>query len=140
MRRFLIVANRTLAGPALMDEVLARQATGACLFRIVVPASRDHGSAVWTEGEAVAHARATLEHAITVFADVGVSVAGSVGDENPLLAIGDVLRDAPFDEIIVSTLPAGPSRWLKLDLPHRVEREYGLPVTHVVATSQDAAR
>ena len=140
MRRFLIVANRTLAGPALMDEVLARQAAGPSLFRIVVPASHDPGSSAWTEGAAVAHARVTLEQAITAFADVGIPVTGSVGDENPLLAIGDALRDASFDEIIVSTLPPGPSRWLKLDLPHRVEREYGLPVTHVVATSQDAAR
>jgi GABA permease len=51
-----------------------------------------------------------------------------------------VLREITFDEIIVSTLPAGPSRWLKRDLPHRVEREYGLPVTHVVAASETAAR
>jgi GABA permease len=86
------------------------------------------------------HARATLEQAITDFAEAGVAVSGQVGDENPLLAVGDVLRETTFDEIIVSTLPAGPSRWLKRDLPHRVEREYGLPVTHVVAASEAAAR
>ena len=38
-----------------------------------------------------------------------------------------------FDEIIVSTLPKRTSRWLKLDLPHRVERACGKPVTHVEA-------
>jgi hypothetical protein len=140
MRRYLIVANRTLAGPALTDEVVARQAAGPCLFHIVVPASREHGVAVWTEGQAIAHARFALEQAITLFGDAGVAVTGEVGDENPLLAVGDVLREAEFDEIIVSTLPAGPSRWLKRDLPRRVEREYGLPVTHVVATSPTVAR
>jgi hypothetical protein len=40
-----------------------------------------------------------------------------------------------FDEIIVSTLPKHVSKWLKLDLPHRVERATGKPVTHVVASS-----
>jgi GABA permease len=123
-----------------MDEVLARRAAGPSSFHIVVPASREHGSAVWTEGRSIAHARATLEQAITDFAEAGVAVSGQVGDENPLLAVGDVLRETTFDEIIVSTLPAGPSRWLKRDLPHRVEREYGLPVTHVVAASEAAAR
>jgi hypothetical protein len=34
--------------------------------------------------------------------------------------------------VILSTLPPGPSRWLGMDLPHRVERRFGVPVTHVV--------
>ena len=44
-----------------------------------------------------------------------------------------------FDEIILSTLPPGVSRWLKQDLPHRVERDFNLPVTHVIATAEPAA-
>ena len=39
---------------------------------------------------------------------------------------------------IVSTLPSHLSRWLRLDLPHRVERATGLPVTHVVASEERA--
>ncbi len=38
-----------------------------------------------------------------------------------------------FDEIIISTLPSGISRWLGMDLPHRVERQFKLPVTTVIA-------
>jgi hypothetical protein len=26
------------------------------------------------------------------------------------------------------------SRWLKLDLPHRLQKTYGLPVTHIMPT------
>ena len=37
-----------------------------------------------------------------------------------MLAIGDALRDhGPFDEIVISTLPKGLSKWLNVDLPRR---------------------
>jgi hypothetical protein len=39
-----------------------------------------------------------------------------------------------FDEILVSTLPTGASRWLQIDLPHQVERMTGVQVTHVVGS------
>lgn len=56
-------------------------------------------------------------------AGLGVEVEGEVGDGNPRLAIGDAIRDrGPFDEIILSTLSSGLSKWLRLDLPHRVAR------------------
>jgi hypothetical protein len=133
MRRCLIVANRTLGGPQLIAEVIARQGSAPHSFHIVVPASHGHGTEMWTEGHAVAQARVALEHAVEHFGEAGVEVTGEVGDENPALAVGDVLRREHFDEIIVSTLPPGPSRWLKRDLPKRLAREHNLPVTHVVA-------
>jgi hypothetical protein len=49
-----------------------------------------------------------------------------------MLAIADAIREhGPFEAIVLSTLPPGPSRWLKLDLPHRAE-SFGRPVVHVV--------
>jgi hypothetical protein len=36
----------------------------------------------------------------------------------------------------LSTLPSGVSRWLKLDLPHRVEQRFELPVTTVISQRQ----
>ena len=60
-------------------------------------------------------------------------VEGIVGDPRPLSAIGDALLARPHDEIVVSTLPLGVSRWVKQDLPHRAERQFRLPVTHIVA-------
>jgi GABA permease len=137
MARYLIVANRSLAGPALIGEVFARRAADdESVFHVVVPATRIHSG--WSEGQAMAHARTALDDASHRFADAGVTVTGEVGDENPMLAVGDVLRREPFDEIVVSTLPAGPSRWLKRDLPRRLEHEYGLPVTHVVSELEPA--
>jgi len=68
--------------------------------------------------------------------DAGVPASGEVGDENPMLAAGDALRRQPFDEIIVSTLPPGASRWMKRDLPNRLLRKYGLPVAHLTAAPE----
>ena len=52
--------------------------------------------------------------------------------------IEETLRDRAFDEIILSTLPPTVSRWLHLDLPHRVAH-LGLPLTTVVAQERTTA-
>ena len=138
MRRCLIVANQTLTGPHLLAEVLARKGTDEYEFHLLVPATHPHGSVVRSEGHSVAHARVALEDGIEHFRAEGIEMTGEVGDENPVLAVDDALRREHFDEIIVSTLPPGASRWLKRDLPHRLERRFGLPMTHVVATPAHA--
>ncbi|HEX3911315.1 MAG TPA: hypothetical protein VHW67_11515, partial [Solirubrobacteraceae bacterium] len=63
---------------------------------------------------------------------------GVIGDPTPLTAIEDTINARPFDEIIISTLPAHVSRWLRLDLPSKVGG-LGLPVTTVTATEEPAA-
>ena len=71
------------------------------------------------------------------FREAGVEVAGGVvGDANPVRAIDDLLIEQRHDEIVLSTLPPGVSRWLKLDLPHRIEQRFALPVTTVISERQ----
>ena len=65
----------------------------------------------------------------------GHEVTGSIGDAEPLMAVQDAVNLGDYDEIIISTLPLGISRWLKLDLVSKA-RGLGLPVTHVAATSK----
>ncbi|MGH2711108.1 MAG: hypothetical protein ACRDH9_07895 [Actinomycetota bacterium] len=132
MQRFLVVANQTLVGEHLVKEVRARLSGGRCFFHILVPATHPHDLAVWTEGEAVAIAKRNLEQALETFRKLGAEADGEIGDEQPLGAIGDVLREQEFDEIILSTLPLGISKWLGHDLVSRVERSFAIPVTHVV--------
>ena len=132
-RRILIVANQTAGGDHLKSAVARRVSEGPCVFTLLVPASppADHGS--WTEGQMRSLAEERMREAVDGLRASGADVTGVVGDPRPIHAITDALVEQPHDEIILSTFPVGISRWLKQDLPHRVERTFRLPVTHVVA-------
>ena len=131
-RRVLIVANQTAAGSHLKQAVKKRLEEGPALFTLLIP-STPPPDVVWTEGQAHAAAEERMREALQGLREVGAEVEGVVGDQRPIHAITDVLVEHPHDEIIVSTFPSGVSRWLKQDLPHRVERVFRLPTTHVVA-------
>jgi GABA permease len=133
MRRYLVVANKTLGNPSLADTVQRCLEEGSCRFTVLVPAIPSTGGATWVESEANAEARARVEQTLDWFRSLGAHADGVVGDHWPMAAIGDVLDREQFDEIIISTLPPGRSRWLRFDLPSRVRSSFGLPVTHVVA-------
>jgi hypothetical protein len=137
--RYLIVANQTLAGGHLTAKVRELHERSPSSFYIVVPATLHHDH-MWSEGEARDIARRRLESALALLRAIGVEAEGEVGDERPTYAIRDVLADRVFDEIIVSTLPPGASRWLRHDLPHKIEVEFGLPVTHLVGQPEPVAR
>jgi hypothetical protein len=137
MRSYLIVANRTLMGPNLIAAVRARSEAEPSRFHVLVPSSEAGSRRAWTsEGASHAQAEKRLGEALERFREAGVEITGEIGDESPVLAVGDVLRREPFDEIILSTLPPGASKWLKRDLPHKLARNYHLPVTHVIGASQ----
>jgi len=130
MRRYLIVANRTLAGSQLIGKVKELDERRESSFYVVVPATPPHGH-TWSDGEARAIAESNLEAALERLASVGITAEGEVGDERPTYAIQDVLGRREIDEVILWTLPPGVSRWLKRDLPRRIRVELGLPVIHV---------
>jgi hypothetical protein len=136
MRRYLVVANRTLGGNHLTAKVRECLAAGPSEFHVLVPASHNGRDFTWTEGTDRAAAEARLAEAMARFRTLGAVVTGEVGDTNPMEAIGDVLRRESFDEIILSTLPPGVSRWLGHDLPTRVRKQHGLPVQHIVGVAE----
>jgi nucleotide-binding universal stress UspA family protein len=139
MRRYLVVANQTLGGGQLL-QLLRQLAETPATFHVLVPATppTDH---LWTEAEAHSIARTRLETALDRFRRLGAEeVTGEVGDARPMQAIDDVLAREAFDEIVLSTLPPRLSRWLKLDLIHRVRSTYGIPVRHVISHREVVAR
>jgi len=128
-RSVLIVAHRTAATPALLDEVRTRAASGSCRFTLLVPRPLwDHD----TEESAI-----TLELAIPLLEKAaGGRVEGLLGESDPFHVVAGALAGGRYDEVIISTLPARVSHWLHIDLPARVER-LGFPVTVVTAKKAD---
>ncbi len=135
--RVLVVANKTAATPALLEAVAARAASGPATFTLLVPRIA-HGLHRVMEPEAAddTEAKMVLELALPLLEEAaGAPVEGLVGDAIAIDAVQDAVNIHGFDEIIVSTLPARVSRWLRSDLPRKVAA-LGLPVTTVIA--QDA--
>jgi hypothetical protein len=133
----LVVAHQTAATPGLLDAVRERAQRSPATFHLVVP-QQAHGihKVVDPEDAGVDEAQRVLEAALPKLSEAaGQDVTGAVGDAEPLMAIQDAVNLGEFDEIIISTLPLGISRWLKLDLVSKA-RGLGMPVTHVAASSK----
>ena len=137
-KRVLVVAARTAATPALLDAVRERARRGACTFTLLVP-NPTHGlhAVVDPEDQGTDEGQSILELALPLLEDAaGAEVEGIVGDHRPLDAIQDAVNLYGYDEIILSTLPARVSKWLKLDLPSKV-KGLGLPLTTITARSKE---
>lgn len=123
-KRYLVVANQTLGGDALLDEIRARSAAESASFHLVVPAQAGAERVRWRLDKELARLR-----------DAGIDADGEVGAPDAADAVGEMLRRRHFDGVILSTLPPGLSQWLTVDMPARIQHRFGVPVTTVVARS-----
>jgi GABA permease len=134
MRRYLVVAHQTLASRDLLEAMKAKAGQEDTVFYLVVPIYHGEPGLTWTEGHDRAMAQRRLDEAQLRLTAEGLSVAGEVGSDSPVDSVEEVLRrEGPetFAGIIVSTLPRNVSKWLKLDVPSRIQRKTALPVDHV---------
>jgi hypothetical protein len=149
VHRYLVVANQTLGDQKLLDVINDRMARGLAEFWILVPATpathlnADFGAlsgafpidagvlptAADVRDEGLAVAKSNLDKELRRLREIGATADGAVCDPDPMKAIEKTLAQQQFDEIILSTLPPGASRWLALDLPHRVRRRTDVPLT-----------
>src|ERR1700730_14197804 len=128
----LVVAHKTAATQPLLDAVRDRARRGQCTFTLLVP-NATHGlhKVVDPEDQKASEAQSVIDSALPPLSEAaGAPVDGIVGDPDPIAAIHDAINLNNFDEVIISTLSARLSRWLKLDLPSKVSG-MGLPVTTV---------
>ena len=135
MPSYLIVANQTLSSPTLMAAVRERSVDGDAHFHVVVPATPITHALTWDEKEAEAAAAERLTAVLGTLQAMGADAAGEVGCADPVAAAQDAIRVVAVDEILLSTLPSGVSRWLGQDVPARLRRAVSVPVT--VVTAQD---
>ena len=119
----LVVANVTASSDELLAALRERARQGPTEFTLLLPT---------TGGERAGTTR-RLESALERMRSEGLEVSGSAGDRDPVVAVHETWDPRTFDEVIVCTLPTGTSRWLQIDLPHRIERVCDVPVRHVVA-------
>lgn len=128
-KRILIVAQRTAATPKLLDAVAERALREPCAFTLLVP--RPYWDPDTEEASII------LELAIPLLdLAAGSHVRGLVGATDPYEAVREALEREPYDEVIVSTLPQRVSRWLHLDLAHRITG-LGVPVSVITAEQSE---
>ena len=129
----LAVANRTASSPALLEALKARTAElERHVFIFVVPQEGGHGVAA-------RQARARLTQMIDRARAADLICAGMIADPDPYNAVMNALQFFRVDDIVISTLPATRSGWMRADLIERVRRASNKPVEHVESTEAEAA-
>src|SRR3954454_4565626 len=132
MAPVLVLANETIGGEKLLDAVRERHARGDVEFFVVVPQTKPrHGNVIYDDAVRDG-AQVRVDLALAFMREEGITGSGEVGDADPLNAAKDAIAHYGIDEVILSTLPAQSSGWLRRDLPERLREETGLPVEHVV--------
>jgi len=132
-RRVLVVANETLRGQVLEEEVCRRCAGPGTRVLVVAPALSDpvrHWVSDIDPGREAAAKR--LQETLARLRERGIDARGEIGDPDPLQAIEDALRTFGADEIIVSTHPQGRSNWLERGVVEAARQRFAVPITHVV--------
>ncbi len=134
VHRLLVVANETVAGRALLEEIDRRCRGRRCEVFVVAPALAGSRAAHWASDidDGIELARQRLQVSLAGVEPLGLSAHGEIGDSDPSLAIEDALRQFAADEVLISTHPPQRSRWLERGVVARAEERLELPVTHVV--------
>jgi hypothetical protein len=122
----IVVANVTAASSDLIEAIKERAEKGPIDVTLLMP-----GKGPGLAGRDAVRGR--LDEALEAWREAGIDADGICGDSNPFDAVAEVWDPRYHDEVIVSTLPGQSSRWIASDLPARIRRLTGAPVTHVVA-------
>ncbi len=132
-RRILVIANETVGGERLREEIRIRSEGFDEQVFVVCPALNSplrH----WASDEdgARIEAQQRLNTSLSRLRAAGVDCKGEIGDAEPLQAMEDALRLFGADEIIISTHPEGRSHWLEKGIVDAARERFAVPITHVV--------
>jgi hypothetical protein len=124
--KLLVVANQTVDSDELYHALHERAERGPLAVTLLVPQDQQAG---------LGH---RLHVALERLHDAGIEAEAMLGDVDPACAVIEVWDPRRWDEVLVSTLPSGTSRWLRIDLPHRIARAVDAPVHHVESSPAGA--
>jgi hypothetical protein len=128
--KLLVVANQTVDSDELYDALRERAEQGPLSVTLLVPQDQQAGLSL------------RVNSALERLHAAGVTAEAMLGDVDPACAVIEVWDPRRWDEVVVSTLPSGTSRWLQIDLPHRIARAVDAPVHHIethAARTRDGA-
>src|SRR3954462_2165942 len=129
----LVVANRTASGDELLNHLRSKQGGDRQhLFIVVVPQEGGGGTAAQA-------ARGRLGQVLDRLRSQNILTAGMIGDPDPYTATMNALQFFRVDDIVISTLPATRSGWLRADLVERGRKASHKPVDHVESAEPSAA-
>lgn len=132
--RLLVVANETVQGEALLNEIRDRCQDRRSEVLVVTPALVASRASHWASDidEGIELARQRMELSLIELRQLGLKAKGEIGDSDPNMAIEDALRVFPADEIVISTHPPDRSRWLEHGVVDKAREQIDLPIAHVV--------
>jgi hypothetical protein len=132
--RLLVIANETVQGEGLLNEIRDRCRDRRCEVMVVTPALASSRASHWASDidEAIELARQRMELSLIEIKQLGLKAKGEIGDSDPNVAIEDALRVFPADEIVISTHPPDRSRWLEHGVVDKAREQIDLPIAHVV--------
>ena len=131
----LVVANETVSGRKLIDEVERRKSSGGLQVTVLAPVSEPQRGYVVYQDTRRAAAGRRLDRTLSMLRDEGIPAHGLVVEADPVTAVRDALAqlEPRVDEIIVATHPQQKSGWLRKNVVDRIRDEAGgRPVEHVV--------
>lgn len=132
-RRILVIANETVGGETLREEIRRRAEDYEERVRVICPTLLSRMRYIASDEDAArAQAQQRLDHSLSRLREVGVNCEGEVGEADPLQAIEDALRTFGAEEIIISTHPEGRSLWLERGIVRAARERFDVPITHVV--------
>jgi hypothetical protein len=125
----LVVANRTVDSPELLAALRSRAESGPIHVTMLAPSAYAERAEV----------QRRLQRSAAHLEAAGIESEALLGDADPIVAVQEAWNPGRYDEVVVSTLTVGASRWLQIDLPHRVAKLTDCQVRHVAVPERPPA-
>ena len=142
--KVLLVADEKFKGPDFLEELQQHINGRSAQVEVFVIAPALASSGLEHElasfDEPIKEAGSRLKTILSELRDVGIEAVGEVGDGDPIVAIGDGLREFPADEIfVVGHAKGGERAYAEKDLWSRLHDEFHQPVVALLVGETDSA-
>jgi hypothetical protein len=134
--KVLLVADEVFQGPEFMAEIkrhIKGRSAEVSVF-VIAPALASSGlqHELASFDEPIKEANERLETVLAELKGVGIEAVGEVGDGDPVVAIGDGLREFEADEIIVIAHEESERTYAEKNLWKNIEHEFHPPVIELI--------